>query len=657
MSDRSDTLELGVCYYPEQWPEENWAEDARRMVDLGLSWVRIAEFAWAKLEPAPGQFNWTWLDRAIEVLGAAGLKVIMSTPTAAPPKWLVDAHPEILPVDETGAVRKFGARRHYCFSSKVFLEEALRITRSVAERYGQNPFVKAWQTDNEYGDHETIYSYSEAAQKGFHRWLAKKYGSTEALNEAWGTAFWAMTYTRFEQIELPNNCIEEPAPGLKLDFCRFSSEQVEYFNKCQVEILKRCSPDRPVTHNFMNQNEEFDHYKIGKDLDVASWDVYPLGGLLNGRLNEEEQMKFLRVGDPDQTSFNHVLYRSVGQGRLWVMEQQPGPVNWASSNPAPMDGMVRLWTFLAYAHGAEMVSYFRWRQSRSAQEQFHTGLLRPDGAPDQAYSEVETVCQELASLPAPGPKQKAEVALVLDYPSRWASLMQPQGKAYRAAHIALDWFGAAARLGVDVDIIGQHEDPGGYKLILAPDLLIPDEAFVAALEKGDTKVLFGPRSGSRRPDMKWPDNMAPGPLSDLTGVSVARVESLPASYKVPLSYGGSVLTAGSWRESIETDGDVLATFEGPYRPGEAAYVGNGNTRYLATLPRPEGLRRIFTGLFEWADVRQMPDLGDLRIVRRGSLVFAFNYGPDEIEIPAPTDASILVGTRFVPQAGVTIWQE
>lgn len=650
-------FELGVCYYPEQWPEDYWARDAQRMVELGLTWVRVAEFAWARLEPEAGRFDWDWLDRAIKTLGDAGLKVIMSTPTAAPPKWLVDAHPDVLPVDEAGRVRKFGARRHYCFSSEVYLAEAKRITRAVAERYGRNPHVHAWQTDNEYGDHETIYSYSPAALAGFRAWLSKKYGTIDALNEAWGTAFWSMTYASFDQIELPNNCVEEPAPGLKLDFCRYASERVRIFNKAQVEILYDLSPGRPVTHNFMNQNEDFDHFDVGADLDIASWDVYPLGGLLNGRLDETDKEKFLRVGDPDQTAFNHALYRAAGKGRLWVMEQQPGPVNWASSNPAPMDGMVRLWTWLAFAQGAEMVSYFRWRQSPSAQEQFHTGLLRPDDSADQAHDEVEEVLEELAKLPDPGPKQRAEVALVVDYPSRWASLTQPQGEAYRAAHIALDWFAAAARLGVEVDLIGQHDDPAGYKLVLAPDLLIPDERFVARLKASGTRVLFGPRSGSRLADMKWPSNLAPGMLADLTGVSVTRVESLPKAMTVPFLFGDENLQAGSWRESISTDGEVLARFGGAYRPGEPAYTSKGNARYLATLPQPEALRVLFAELFDWSGIDHGPDLGDLRVLRRGALKIALNYGPEVTEIPAPETVEVLAGTRLVPQAGVTIWRD
>ena len=527
MTDLTRGPDLGVCYYPEQWPEAKWAEDAARMVALGLKWVRIGEFAWAKIEPKPDHFDWDWLDRAVETLGAAGLKVILCTPTAAPPKWLVDLYPDILPVGEDGTVRKFGARRHYCFSSIRYREEAARITGEIAGRYGRNPHVHAWQTDNEYGDHDTIHSYSPAAETAFREWLEARYGTIAALNEAWGTSFWSMTYQGFDQIDLPNNLVEEPSPTHRVDFMRFSSDQVKSFNRAQVEIIRALSPGRPVTHNYMNQNTDFDHHAVGEDLDIASWDVYPMGGLVHGRLSEADKARYLRVGDPDQTSFNHDLYRAVGRGRMWVMEQQPGPVNWASSNPAPADGMVRLWTWLAYAHGCEMVSYFRWRQAPFAQEQFHAGLLLSDSTPDQGFREIEQVVTEARDLPAAGPRAPARVAFVLDYPSRWATLTLPQGRNYRANHIALDWYAALRRLGVDVDIIGQHSDVAGYELVVAPDLVIAEPAFVDRLAASKAKVLFGPRAGSKTEAIQTPERLPPGPLARLLEFRVIRVESLP----------------------------------------------------------------------------------------------------------------------------------
>ncbi len=649
--------DLGVCYYPEQWPETLWAGDAARMVALGLSWVRIAEFAWARIEPEAGRFDWGWLDRAVETLGQAGLKVIMSTPTAAPPRWLVDRYPEILPVDDRGITRKFGSRRHYCFSSPRYRIEAARICRAVAERYGANPHVQAWQIDNEYGDHDTIHSYSDAAGAAFRDWLKARYGSISALNTAWGTSFWAMTYSDFAQIELPNNLVEEPSPTHLVDYLRFASDEVRAFNKAQVEIIRPLSPGRPITHNYMNQHTAFDHYELGQDLDIASWDVYPLGGLVHGRLPEADKARYLRVGDPDQTAFNHELYRTVGKGRVWVMEQQPGPVNWASHNQAPADGMVRLWTWLAYAHGVEMVSYFRWRQAPFAQEQFHAALMLPDNRPDQAHGEIERVAAERHLLPALGPRPAARVALVLDYASRWASQSLPQGATYRAAHIALDWYAALRRHGVDVDIIGQHSDVAPYDLVVAPDLLIVDDGFIQRLKAARTRVVFGPRSGSKTRDMQIPAGLAGGPLAPLIDLRVTRVESLPPYHREAVRYGNATRPGGKWRETVDSPEAVLATFEAGQRAASPALIGNDKCRYVATLPEPDLLARILTDALTWAGVDHLDDLGDLRITRRGNIGFAFNYGPDAAEVPAPRTARFLIGERRLGPVDVAVWDE
>jgi beta-galactosidase len=393
---------LGVCYYPEHWPEAQWPDDAARMVDAGLTLVRIGEFAWSRLEPEAGQMDFGWLDRAIDTLGRAGLQVVLGTPTATPPRWMLDRHPDMLAVDAQGRPRKFGSRRHYCFSHAGYLGECRRIVTLLAERYGRNPYVTAWQTDNEYGCHDTIHSYSDAARHAFRDWLAQKYQSVGALNRAWGNIFWSMEYRSFDDIDLPNLTVTEPNPAHVLDFRRFSSDQVVAFNRAQVDILRRHT-DAPIAHNYMGRITEFDHYKVGADLDIASWDSYPIG-FLSDRLEAtaDHKARFLRQGDPDFQAFHHDLYRAVGRGRWWIMEQQPGPVNWAPYNPAPLPGMVRLWTWEAFAHGAEAVCYFRWRQAPFAQEQMHSGLLRPDSAPAPGLAEAAQVAAELRGLPDAG---------------------------------------------------------------------------------------------------------------------------------------------------------------------------------------------------------------------------------------------------------------
>ena len=386
---------LGVCYYPEHWPKNLWKEDAKRMAEAGLSWVRIGEFAWSKMEPSPGELKFEWLDEIIHILGTAGLSVVLGTPTATPPRWMLEKHPDMLAIDKEERLRKFGSRRHYCFSHEGYREECIRIVTLMAERYGKNPYVGAWQTDNEYSCHDTTHSYSDSARSAFKNWLRAQYpgdgndGDISALNEAWGNVFWSMEYENFDQIDLPNLTVTQPNPSHVLDFRRFSSDQVVSFNRLQTKIIKSYS-DAPIAHNFMGKTTEFDHFKVGDDLDIASWDSYPLG-FLEDRVVASDEFKqaFARQGDPDFQAFHHDLYRTVGKGRWWVVEQQPGPVNWAPYNPSPLPGMIRLWSWEAFAHGAEAVCYFRWRQAPFAQEQMHAGLLRPDSADAPALAEVK----------------------------------------------------------------------------------------------------------------------------------------------------------------------------------------------------------------------------------------------------------------------------
>lgn len=198
---------LGVCYYPEHWPHDRWAEDARQMRECGLSYVRIGEFSWSRLEPEPGRFDFEWLDQAIATLHAEGLQVVLGTPTPTPPKWLVDRHPDILATDREGRLRKFGSRRHYSFSSRTYQAHTRRIVTVIAQRYGNHPAVAGWQTDNEYGCHDTTRSYGPEDLRAFREWLKAKYGSIEGLNAAWGNVFWSMEYRTFEEIDLPLSLI------------------------------------------------------------------------------------------------------------------------------------------------------------------------------------------------------------------------------------------------------------------------------------------------------------------------------------------------------------------------------------------------------------------------------------------------------------------
>jgi beta-galactosidase len=622
--------ELGVCYYPEHWPQERWEADAAGMAEAGISHVRIGEFAWSRLEPQFGELDFDWLHEAMDVLGRHGLKVVLSTPTATPPRWMLDRHPDMLPVDAQGRVRGFGSRRHYCFSHEGYREECRRIVQLLADRMGQHPALHAWQTDNEYGCHDTTYSFSEAARRGFQSWLRQRYGTVEALNAAWGNDFWSMAYNRFEQMELPRLTVAEANPAAALDFRRFSSAQVASFNRLQYEILKAARPDLPVIHNFMGRFTDFDHYELAESIDIASWDAYPLGHLAVSRELEAVKRQYLRQGEPDAQGLQHDIYRAVGRGRWWIMEQQPGPVNWADYNPDPLPGMVRLWTWEAFAHGAEVVSYFRWRQYHSAQEQMHAGLLRPDGQPAPALAEARQVADELKSTGIAGTAAAARVAIVYDYESEWAWQIQPQAKGFSHHAQVREVYASFRKRGLDVDILPPTTgDLSGYDIVAVPALFAWNQALLEAIAN-------------------FRGQLPPALPRELLDARVIRVDTSDHGYGLPVKGGGGVL---HWRERLETAAEVVMEDE----EGWPVLVAQGRLSYLAASGDWALMQRVVDHLIEESGLPTLNLPAGVRCrVRDGHRIYV-NYSDGEATlVPAADEAEYVLGGTAMPAAGVTI---
>ena len=654
-------MELGVCYYPEQWPPEWWADDAKAMREMGIRHVRIAEFAWSVIEPAAGQLNWQWLDRAVDILHAEGLKVVLGTPTATPPKWLCDAHPDLLAIDAQGRPRGFGSRRHYCFSSPVYREQSARIVRLMAERYGRHEAVTAWQTDNEYACHDTALSYSPAARLAFRHWLGKRYQHIDALNRAWGTAFWSQSYNSFDEVDPPVGAVTEAHPAHRLDYQRFASDEIVAYNRMQVEIIRAHSPGRPIAHNYMGFFTDFDHHAVSSDLDIASWDSYPIGFTQDrADLGDDDKRRWMRTGHPDIPAFHHDLYRGMCKGRWWVMEQQPGPVNWAPWNPAPDDGMVRLWTWQAFAHGAEVVSYFRWRQARFAQEQMHAGLNRPDRSLDQGGLEATQVGEELRSLRRMprvgglnGLKVAPRVALLFDYASHWMGQIQPQGAGYSVIHECFRAYSALRGLGLDVDVLSASAPLAGYALIVLPALLNVSESLAAALEQSDAQIVVGARGGSKGEHLSIAEPLPPGPLSQLLGLKVQRVESLPPGVTEKVSLGAAILGFQRWRERLDVG---PAHVEGRFADGSPAVARHGRARYLAGCPDTDGWSAVLARAAVDAGLAVQTLAEGLRISRLGDLSIACNFADRASTwVPSAPSTALLGGETLAPR-GVSIWQ-
>ena len=677
-------MKTGVCYYPEHWPEERWAIDAKHMRHLGLKVIRIGEFAWSRFEDKNGNLSFDWLERSIETLHAEGLSVVLGTPTATPPRWMLDRYPDMLAVDADGRRRDFGSRRHYCFSFEPYLEECNRFVTQMAKRFGDHPAIIAWQTDNEYGCHETSISYSTHALAAFQTWCKDHYGSIESLNEAWGNVFWSMEYDTFEQIGLPTGTVTESNPSHQLAFWRFSSHQIRRFNKAQVDIIKQYSKGTDVLHNFMGNFVEFDHHEVSQDLDIATWDNYPLGFLTRDNTNQLDQERFSRTGHPDGSAFHHDLYRGCCNGRWWVMEQQPGPVNWAPYNPSPVNGMVRLWGWEAFAHGAEVMSYFRWRQAPFAQEQTHAGLLLSDASEDIAAIEIAQLNQELETLrqttmtssPTMGGesapsnnvlshKIESDIAIVFSYAGiAIQDIQSPGGSQFSPLTFCQQIYSACRQWGASIDIVSPKADLEGYKMVILCNCTEDDSELVDKLKKirdsQQSLIVMFPGTGSRNTDYRFPENLPPGQFQQLLNLRVTRSESLPPHEKLLAKNSDEhSISCQQWREHIESD------ISPAYRFGDAwgFHYSEGPIHYINAVPEQADLIKLMGELLQQAGV-DIKDLGPyLRTQRVGPWRLAFNFGVDNVDLlhslgadfGVHSDTTLLIGSQTLAQGEIALW--
>jgi beta-galactosidase len=644
---------LGAAYYPEQWPRERWATDARLMTEAGLAVVRIGEFAWAKLEPRPGEFAFDWLDEAIATLADAGLEVILGTPTAAPPAWLVERHPEILPLRADG-VQPFGHRRHYCPNQPAFREATERIVTELGERYGKDERIVAWQIDNELGGR----CYCDVCRAAFHAWLRRRYESLDVLNEVWGTAFWSQVYGDWSQIPLPETAAippngflrNSPNPGLALDFRRFTSDSLIDFLRLQVGILRARSPRQRITHNLMGfKFGEIDYHALADEVDVVSWDNYPL-------LDPS--------GSWSTPALSADAMRGLKAGPVWILEQQAGPLGWELLR-TPRRGETRLLTWQAIAHGVELVSYFRWRTARFGTEQHWHGLLDANGRVGRRYDEVRRIAAEVAALDGPlaGTRPAATVALLHEYDSRFALQVQPTNAALGFEQTLQRHYEALCRLGAGVDVVSPAADLSAYRLVAAPSLYVLDESVAAALaayvEEGGT-LAIGPRSGVKDRFNSLPERPVPAWLDTLAGLEVVDyVSATETTTRFGSSDGTIVGELHDWFEQLElATATPLALYEdGPFA-GSAAVTsrraGEGSVVYLAGAANLPTLVDLYRAIGTEAGLSVLDVPEDVEVVplagESGRLLFLLNHS-DESRVVELADGDWHDHVAGAPTAG------
>lgn len=592
-------LPYGVDYYPEHWPQARWAEDARLMQEAGINVVRLAEFAWSKLEPAEGCYDFGWLDQAIETLAARGIKTVLGTPTASPPPWLMAAHPDAFLVDASGVRNTYGNRRQYCPTHPAYREYSARIVRAMAGHYKDTPHVIGWQIDNEFGDR----CYCPECQRAFQAWLEAKYGTLDALNARWGTVFWSHTYSDWAQIPLPWTTSRAPNPALALDYARFMSDTYVAYQQVQVDILRQACPRHLITHNFMGFGyDRINYYDLAAPLDLVAWDNYP-----RGFWNPVEAVQ------PAVAALGHATMRGLKRRNFWVMEAQSGASGWAVMGLSPRPGEIRLWAYQSLAHGADALVYFRWRTCRFGTEQYWHGVLDHDGRPRRRYDEIRRTGQELARIGDAllESEVRAEAALLLSYDSRFAFQVQPNHPDFRYSEHVASYYRALHGRNVPVDIVPPEGDLSPYRLVIAPALHVLDEGIAANLRRyveGGGVLVLTARSGVKDAANAVVDMPLPGLLAGLCGVEVAEYDVMPPEASNPLLFvepqlasAGAHGAARLWCDVLDLQGaDAVARYTQGHcagRPAVSAHqVGRGRALYVGTVGDDE-LVKVLTG---WA---------------------------------------------------------
>jgi len=661
---------LGADYYPEQWPAERWPIDARLMADAGINLVRLAEFAWSSLEPRPGHFDFAWLDKALDVLQGRGIKAVLGTPTASPPPWVMEMFPDAYRVLKSGQRQTYGSRREVCPSHPGYRERGCLVTRAMAEHYARHPAVIGWQIDNELGGR----CYCPLCRAAFQEWLRSRYGSLDAVNQAWGTAFWSHAYTEWSQIPVPLETGGVPNPGLDLDFRRFMSDIYVSFQQEQVDILRPLCPEHLITHNMMGFGyDEVNYFDLARALDVVSWDNYP-------RTAWNRQMDV----DPAALALGHDTMRGLKGRNFWVMEQQAGSGGWQEAGVAPRPGEMRLWTYQAIAHGADAVVYFRWRTARFGTEQYWHGILDHHGSARRHYRELKVIGGELKRCGAKivGAESRPRVAMLLSYDSRLAFQGQPNHGGFHFAGLFSGYYRALHRRNIGLDIAPPAADLSRYHLVIAPALHVLSERAADGLrqyvENGGT-LLVTARSGVKDEANAVVNMPLPGLLADLCGVEVEEYDALPPDVPVPLVWedAGSappaeVGHAWLWCDVLApSTARTLARYDGEFYAGRAAITvnpfGRGRAVYVGTLG-DEGLHEQVIG---WLlqDMALAPPLctpEGVEAVERWQgdqrLLFVLNHSeePQSVDLAQPmTDelsGQVFSGQAALEPKGVLILQ-
>ncbi|MGO4595061.1 beta-galactosidase [Leifsonia sp. 2TAF2] len=633
----------GGDYNPEQWPAEVWREDVELMNRAGVNLVSVGIFSWARIEPRDGEFDFAWLDEVIDLLHAGGVRVDLATATASPPPWLAVKHPEMLPVTAQGVTLWPGSRQAYCPSSPVYRRYAARLVSAIVERYADHPALELWHVNNEYGCHVS-HCYCDVSAAAFRTWLEAKYGTVEALNDAWGTAFWSQHYDGFDEVFPPRAAPTFQNPTQLLDFDRFSSDELRACYRAEADIIRSRSTV-PITTNFMGFFKPADYWAWAQEVDIVSDDSYP---------DPADPLS------PTYAAMQRDLMRSLGGGKPWLlMEQSPGAVNWRERNAAKTPGQMRAWSYQSIGRGADGILFFQWRQAVAGAEKFHAGMVPHGGTDTRIFREVEQLGTELRELSGEdgllGQPVPAQVAIVFDWDSWWAIEQKASPTAIQYLAGVFAWYRGLAAAGVTVDFVQPTGDLAGYRVVVVPSLFVASDEQLDALDayasQGGTLIVgyltgildknLHVRTGGYLGTLQqtlgvWVEEFAPPAAPDLAALGGGE----PPAVRVRGEAVGGEASASLWSEYVRVEtASVAAVFDGGALDGHAAVTrharGDGTAWYVATQLDDGPLGALLEGVLASARVDRLPVVAGVEFVRRGRILVAINHSEDAVTIDVP----------------------
>lgn len=662
-------ITVGTFYFPEQWPESQWERDFKKMAEMGFEYVHMGEFSWAFLEPEEGKYDFKWMDKAVELAARQGLKVMLCTPTATTPVWMGLKYPEVYVMNGNYLRGEHGSRQNNSLANEKFQEFSYKIVEALARHYGSNEHVWGWQLDNE---PEAKEDYSPSAQEAFRNWLESKYVSIDKLNEAWGTSFWSLTYTSFDEIRIHNtNAIVwwGNNPHAVLDFKRFTAQTQANFLNRQAEILKQfISPKQFVTTNYAALPGGTDP-RLSTSLDFPAFTSYPNGGSAN--LGKDG----FRMGNPDNLLLCNDYYKTISNGVYGVMELQPGQVNWGSPNSLLMPGALRMWLWQCFGSGADFVSSYRFRQVLFGVEQYHSGIMKNDGiTPSQGGIEYMQFIKEMRELEkldlkndAPNKYQHMKAAILWSHENMWDHSRQPQNRDWNLLGHVQNYQKILRSFGAPVDFIAETDDLSKYSVLVVPAYQSVDSSLVEkwkdfAVNGGD--LIITCRTASKTRDGHFWEAGWGAPVYSLIGAEIDSYDMLPGYQRGKIGMDGMQYDWNKWGEQLKPYHPeyIKAIFNDQFYKGTTAVVqrklGKGTVTYIGVASADGALEtKILKELYDARDLSTMAYPEGVFVSWNKGVFVAVNYSSNTHSIELPASANIIFGETQIVPAGVLVWSE